>query len=324
MLQRFMSHVRDEYGVSVARQIAAFTMDSLRYNVSPLEYYQFQFFSLSNVEKAEWAGTGTMYEFQLQANPPACRGLLDDKRRFYQAYQPLFRHSVWILEDLVSDPTLVERVLARNKRLVFKDATGNCGKNVHILETAQLKSDSLTHWMRSEGFDLVEGFVEQHPDLQALSPSGVNTVRIFTLIDDRGEYKILGCRLRISVDSPVDNLAAGNLAAPIDESSGIVSGPGVYADITREPEDVHPVTGTSIKGFRVPYWPETLDLVERASRRHTENRSIGWDVVITPAGPGLIEGNHDWCKLVWQLPVRTGLRHLLSLNPTSRQNVNGG
>jgi len=33
--------------------------------------------------------------------------------------------------------------------------------------------------------------------------------------------------------------------------------------------------------------------------------------VVTENGPGLIEGNHDWCKLVWQLPVGEGLKHLL-------------
>ena len=49
-------------------------------------------------------------------------------------------------------------------------------------------------------------------------------------------------------------------------------------------------------------------MVETASLLHPENSSIGWDVVITPQGPSLIEGNHDWCKLVWQLPVRRGLK----------------
>jgi hypothetical protein len=33
--------------------------------------------------------------------------------------------------------------------------------------------------------------------------------------------------------------------------------------------------------------------------------------VVTEQGPGLIEGNHDWCKLVWQLPVNKGLKPIL-------------
>jgi len=27
-----------------------------------------------------------------------------------------------------------------------------------------------------------------------------------------------------------------------------------------------------------------------------------------------IEGNHDWCKLVWQLPVNKGLKSMLEDN----------
>jgi len=311
LLRGFIRHTRNEHGIGTARQVCAFLADSLRYNISPLEWYQFGFFSLTPEAKAAWAGTGTMYEFQLRANPPASRGVLADKRRFFQTYKNFFQHTLWSRGELASDPALVERILARHDRLVFKDASGNCGASVRIQPTADLQAESLVTWMEENDFDVVESFAVQHPDLQALSPSGVNTVRIFTLIDARGAYHVLGCRLRISVDSPVDNLAAGNLAAPIDETSGIVNGPGVYSDITRKPEAVHPVTGVSIEGFQVPYWPETLEMVEKASHLHPENRSIGWDVVITPNGPGLIEGNHDWCKLVWQLPVKRGLKAML-------------
>jgi hypothetical protein len=166
--------------------------------------------------------------------------------------------------------------------------------------------------MRDNHYDLVETFARQHPMLNDLSPSAVNTVRIFTRLDDADRCCLLGCRLRISVNSPVDNLAAGNIAAPIDETTGIVIGPGVYSDITKTAETIHPVTGVSIVGFQLPFWTETLALVDQASRLHPENRSIGWDIVITPEGPGLIEGNHDWCKLVWQLPVKTGLKNLLN------------
>ena len=313
LLRSFMAHVGDQHGMSHARQAIACVADSLRYNISPLEWYQFGFVSLSSKEKATWAGTGTMYEFQLRANPPASRRVLADKRRFYEAYRQFFQHDLWSIEELQGDSGLRERILGDHEKLVFKDATGNCGTSVRIVPTTDLNTAALVSWMQEKGYDMVESHIQQHPDLQALSPSGVNTVRIFTLIDEQGAYQVLGCRLRISVDSPVDNLAAGNLAAPIDESTGIVDGPGVYSDITRKPETVHPVTGISIEGFQVPHWHETLEMVEKASRLDPENRSIGWDVVITPDGPGLIEGNHDWCKLVWQLPVNAGLKHLLPL-----------
>ncbi|NNE35561.1 MAG: hexapeptide transferase, partial [Rhodothermales bacterium] len=302
---------REELGWSRLRQWAYIVRDSLWFNISILEYYQFRFFELSEEQKGEWAGTGTMYEFQRIANPPATRGLLHDKRDFYKAYRKFFRHELHSLADLKGAPQIIGELLAKHHKLVFKDATGNCGASISIRRADEMTATQLIEYMERDGFDLVETFIDQHSALHALSPSAVNTVRVFTQFTKEGGYEVLGCRLRISIDSPVDNLAAGNVAAPIDANSGIVNGPGVFSDITREPIDMHPVTGVSIVGFQVPFWKETLELVREASLLHPENRSIGWDVVLTEAGPGLIEGNHDWCKLVWQLPVRRGLKKRL-------------
>jgi hypothetical protein len=314
LLAKFMAYIQAEKGWSKAKQWQAILHDSLRFNISPLEYYQFRFFELEDDEKSAWAGTGTMYEFQREANPPATRDLLHDKRRFYQEYHQFFRHQLHSLSELQESPKLVLKLLDTNESLVFKEATGNCGAGVSFKSVVGMTPDDVLGYMQEQGFDLVETFVRQHPHLDALSPSGVNTVRIFTQITRAGEYEVLGCRLRISVDSKVDNLAAGNIAAPVDEESGVVNGPGVYSDITRKPVEVHPVTGYPIVGFQVPYWPETLAMVREASLLHPENRSVGWDVVITEDGPGLIEGNHDWCKLVWQLPVNSGLKHRLDID----------
>lgn len=311
LLAKFMRHIREELGWSRLRQWAYIVRDSLRFNISILEYYQFRFFELSANEKSEWAGTGTMYEFQRRANSPATRGLLRDKREFYKAYQKFFRHEMHSLADLKRAPHTANELLAKNHKLVFKEATGSCGASISIRLADDMTATQLIEYMERDGFDLVETFVEQHADLNALSPSAVNTVRIFTQISSRRGYEVLGCRLRISINSPVDNLAAGNMAAPIDPETGVVNGPGVFSDITRQPADTHPVTGVPIVGFQVPYWTETLELVREASLLHPENRSIGWDVVVTEQGPGLIEGNHDWCKLVWQLPVQRGLRRML-------------
>ena len=307
----FMDHVRRRKGWSRPAQWARVLHDSLRYNISILEYYQFRFYDLSAEEKPRWAGTGTMYEFQKRANPPDKRMILEDKCLFHAAYRQFFRHDLYTRAELEATPELVEKLLREHDRLVFKPARGNCGVGIAFVDSATLKAADVVPMMVREGYDLVEEGLVQHPDLMRLSPAGVNTVRIFTALDEKNQCHILGCRLRISVNSEVDNLAAGNLAAPVDDATGEVTGPGVYSDITRQPEAVHPVTGRPIEGFRIPFWPETLALARAASVLHPQNRSIGWDIVITPDGPGLIEGNHDWCKLVWQLPVGRGLKQRL-------------
>lgn len=309
---RFLDHTSKITGRSKAVIYTDILKSVFTYNISILEYFQFRFFVLSEEERKTWAGTGFMYEYQLNMNPRDQRHILDDKRLFYKNYKKYFVHTVADRDELKNSK--LAQILLNNPsgKIVFKAADGKCGAQVEIRKTSEFDSDSMISFMENKNYDLVEEFIIQHSDLNKLSPSAVNTIRIFTQLNEMNDVEILGCRLRISVNSPVDNMAAGNLAAPIDELTGIVSGPGVYSDITKQDCDTHPVTGIKIPGFQIPYWKETLDMVKEAARLHSQNRSIGWDIVITDRGPGLIEGNHDWCKLLWQMPVGKGLKPVIT------------
>jgi hypothetical protein len=106
-------------------------------------------------------------------------------------------------------------------------------------------------------------------------------------------------------------MVVGNIAAVIDEDTGKIIDAGVYSDITKEEELIHPITVVSIVGFQVPFWKETIKMVKEAALLHPQNRSIGWDIIITENGPGFIEGNHDWCKPLWQLLAKKGLKNIL-------------
>jgi hypothetical protein len=308
----FLNYTSKKTGKSKAGILADAVTSVFKYNISILEYFQFRFFEKNEQERNLWAGTGYMYEFQLKMNPLTQRDILDDKTKFYKSYGKYFVHTVADIADLKSDVELVKRLLQNpSGKLVFKAADGKCGVQVEIAKTADFNADNLVPFMEKNNHDLVEEFIIQHPKLQAISPSAVNTVRIFTQLNQNNEVELLGCRQRISVNSSVDNMAAGNMAAPIDEQTGIVSGPAVYSDITKTDQTKHPVTGIEIVGFQVPFWKETMHMVKEAAALHPQNRSIGWDIVITENGPGFIEGNHDWCKLLWQLPVNKGMKPVL-------------
>ena len=280
-----------------------------KYNISLLEYFQFGFYKKSHDERKKWVGTGFIYEYQLIMNPNNVRDILDDKRKFFKYYEKFVLHIVASLEDLISNEEIGTKLLNNpSGKIVFKSSDGKCGLGVKIASTRDFNEKSLINYMIENKYDLVEEFIIQHPLLNNLSPSGVNTIRIFTQLDQDNEVVILGCRQRISVNSAIDNMAAGNIAANIDDVTGIITGVGVYSDITKDDQVYHPVTGLSIVDFQVPFWNETITLVIEAAKLHPQNRSIGWDIVMTEKGPGLIEGNHDWCKLLWQLPVKKGLK----------------
>lgn len=311
-LKIFLRHVSLREKRSKISLLFDALLSSLRFNISILEYFQFHFYRIPAVEKASFAGTGYMYEYQLAMNPRNSRHVLNDKRQFLKAYSQFVRHQHASLQDIESEPSIAARILTNpSGKVVLKKSDGQCGMGVEVREARDFTPATLIQRLRKTGNDLVESFVVQHDELMRLSAAGLNTVRIITQLDKEDRVHILGARLRITVNSPVDNLAAGNIAAPIDIPTGVVEGPGVYSDITKDSEERHPVTGVLIKGFKIPYWHATLAMVKDAALMNTNNRSIGWDVAITNEGPELIEGNHDWCKLLWQLPVGKGLKPML-------------
>jgi hypothetical protein len=281
---------------------------SLRYNISILDYFYFRFYNLGKEERSKWAGTGYMYEYQLLMNPKGAREILENKIKFLNYFTAFVKRGFADIGQLLTNSSLLSRMLGNpSGKLVLKGSRGQVGNEVEVVRCQDYTPDTLLETMKVKGYDLIEDYVMQHPALMELSPSGLNTVRIFTQLT-LNKVVILGARLRVSVNSPVDNMAAGNLAAPIDIGTGIVNGPGVYSDITKTDDYFHPVTKRSIVNFQIPFWEEVLETVNKAAFLCPNNKSVGWDIAITESGPELIEGNHNWCKLLWQLPVKQGLK----------------
>lgn len=293
-------------------RITADVLNSVfKYNISLKDYFYFRFFEKRSDERYKWAGTGYMYEYQLKMNPRSTRKFLEDKIMFLNNYRIFIKREFYTLDEIKVNIEIGEKILGNSTgRMVLKNSHGQVGAQVEVISCKEFTPLKLMDYMKKHGYDLVEEYVIQHKLLMELSPSGLNTVRIFTQLSD-DDVHFLGARLRVSVNSPVDNLGAGNLAAPVDIRTGIVTDAAVYSDITKSDQETHPVTGKSIKGFQIPYWNEVIELARSAAVFKPENRSIGWDIAITEKGPEIIEGNHNWCKLLWQLPVKKGLKNEL-------------
>lgn len=285
---------------------------SIKYNISFLDYFYFRFYEQTDhYMRSKWAGTGFMYEYQLLMNPKNTREILQNKILFLNNYKLFTKRLFFSIDEIEKDKFKTKHLLNNpSGKIVLKYSRGQVGREVEVINTRDCSYENLLNYMKKNGYDLAEEFVIQHPSLNMLSPSGLNTVRIITQINN-GKVFILGARLRITVNSHVDNLGAGNIAAPVDVNTGTVIGPAVYSDITKQDVFFHPVTRVKIINFKIPYWSEVISLTKKAALYIPANRSVGWDVAITKDGPELIEGNHNWCKLLWQLPVKKGLKQEL-------------
>jgi hypothetical protein len=150
---------------------------------------------------------------------------------------------------------------------------------------------------------LLQRRVENHPELRALGPAGLCTVRVVTTRELNGDgIGVLLTSFRMPTGSLVaDNFALGGLGSPLDITTGEL-GPAVYKDPATAHLDVHqhPDTGAVIAGRRLPLWHEVIALALRAHHTFADFPSIGWDVAISAAGPVLLEGNYNWCVVLAQ------------------------
>jgi hypothetical protein len=125
---------------------------------------------------------------------------------------------------------------------------------------------------------------------------GLATLRMITFQRTPGACDILHADLKIPLgDNVISNLSlgkSGNMVAEVCLETGTLTGglqllPGIGSIAV----EMHPETGAVLSGFQVPFWHEIRALAVRAAAAVTPVRTVGWDVIVTPEGPMVLEGN---------------------------------
>jgi hypothetical protein len=144
---------------------------------------------------------------------------------------------------------------------------------------------------------LFQETVLQHPALNILNPSCLNTIRIDTFIDNAGDINVVSALIRMSITNlHIDNVNAGGCYVGILSETGRLKRLG-YPSIKNGGVKIlteHPITKTVFENFFVPYYPQVRELVIKAAGFMPGLRLIGWDVGIGESGPVLIEGNSNY------------------------------
>lgn len=158
--------------------------------------------------------------------------------------------------------------------------------------------ETLLDNINKNGFNLAEEAIVNEESIRAFNPTSLNTIRIVTVRS--GDYfKIICACLRIGAKgSSVDNVSSGGTSARINLETHKLDSV-FFANAYREIPTSQ--SGRNDIGFEIPYWKETVKLVEEASKKIPQIHIVGWDVAITPKGPALIEGNESFHTDVMQV-----------------------
>jgi hypothetical protein len=191
-------------------------------------------------------------------------------------------------------------------KLVIKPVEGSGGKNVNLLfrqgedlylNEMPFSKAGLRDLVGEMNNDLISCYVEQCPEIAALYPRTVNTVRLLTMQDaESGEPFIAFSILRIGRASsyPVDNWSRGGLSAEIDLETGKLNRGVSYANRSRTLtwHVAHPDSCARIEGVIVPHWQEIKTKMVEICRNVPFLQHVGWDLVVTSDGFRILEGNH--------------------------------
>ena len=261
---------------------------AVKYNAGYIDYKIAQMYKLSDAQRRTVITRGISNGIVRRMNPKSYWHFFDDKTEFNALFKQWIPRK-WLL---INDATAVEAVadMMTLPNLIGKPLEGSSGQGIYKYtpEDWAQGAEAFLARLKADGIGILEEIVIQHPEMACMCPTSVNTCRIATLLGDKAEGIVYGF-LRIGNGKVMDNVDCGGMAARIDLESGKLLTVG--ADKAGNTFTKHPMTGTDIIGFTIPYWEEAKAMCMEAARKVPEMRFIAWDVAITPDGPTFIEGN---------------------------------
>lgn len=244
--------------------------------------------------------------------------MLDNKEQTDIYFNDFIRRP-WCVNTKVSEEDFINK-FAGSSRIIYKPIEGIGGFGIESFSIDENNISEIYGRLKDMPEGIVEEYVVQHPDMSALSPSSVNTIRVVTVVSKRKPVTPDGRYMDISYacvrmgggKGIVDNLHSGGLAAVIDINTGVLITDG--ADYEGNPAAVHPQTGVTIKGYKIPLFDQVIQFVRDLCAMELVEGSIGWDIAITENGPVLIEANVGPGIGILQKPYAEagiGMRHII-------------
>ena len=188
--------------------------------------------------------------------------------------------------------------------IVTKEPVGQAGTGVHRYHAADVEDwEEFHRGLLERGELLIEEVIVQHPDLAAVCPGTVNTTRITAFFDGERTH-ILAMAQKFGRGAVSDQMTFGGFYTMLDDSGHAV---GAGYDSHGHVHEKHPDSGFVIGEFQLPMMDEVRAFIDRVARVVPQVQYVGWDVVVTPDGPVLVEGN--WGAGVYEnKPSVTGIR----------------
>ena len=136
---------------------------------------------------------------------------------------------------------------------------------------------------------LIQDLVKQHPDMKALNPDSINTIRIVTYRKGMDVY-VLYAAIRIGrKGQQIDNESAGGISTKINMDGTLCKfAYGAPGQDKIETTD----SGIKLEGYQVPSFEKAMIVVKEQHLNLPFQDLVGWDICIDEEGePVMLEWN---------------------------------
>lgn len=287
--------------------------DCKEYKCTPIEWYLFDFNKRTDEEKKEYLPDYYKNEWSVGTDLKLYWELTD-KYWFYNKNKDFFKRRAIQLDQETNFEEFAS--FCKECGTVFiKPLSAAFGYNTFkykyndtdiralfdklVMDRNSYKLSSLTKF----GF-IVEELIVQDDHLGIFNESSVNTVRVPSVLTEKGHY-VLGCFFRTGRKGAViDNAGGGGIFAALDDETGVAITDGY--DESCNSYVVHPDSGIAYKGFQIKDWKELIEITQKAHENMPNHKYIAYDFAYTDKGWVMLEGNFG--QFIGQFATKQGLK----------------
>jgi len=244
----------------------------------------------------------------LDHNPRPRYPFVDSKWKMHELCRAIGVPTPELYAVLVSHSALrhLPRLLEGRTDFVVKPNRGSGGRGILVVtgragaeyvrhDGTTITEEALRHrvstiisGLHSLGGNEDEALIQQRvvpdPVLEKISYQGAADIRVIVY---RDEPVMAMLRLPTKASGGRANLHQGAIGAGVDVATGVTC----HAVLRNRKAELHPDTRESVIGFRVPYWPDILEMSRKVSQA-VQMGYIGVDIVLDKTrGPLLLEAN---------------------------------
>ena len=274
----------------------------IRYGSAPSEYLQMNLFKKSADERKKVLSFRKFMKTCKVCNNqnPEITNIVNNKYEFNK-FMHKYINRQWLYSESSTEEELTN-FLKVNKEVMYKpiDLYGGHGiSKLHSNNQEDLKY--LLDAKRENKKFLLEELIKQNDVLSKINPYSVNTVRVYSITDTKGDAHIIATYLRCATKNIcVDNFSSGGIAFPIDKETGIISGPG-RNELPVNEYIKHPLTNEIVLGTQIPMFDVVKNQVKEMSKDLSAFRFIGWDIAICDDHLELVEANLSPCNIILEI-----------------------